>query len=391
MRVVRDHQDAHTQPSELPKINEKDMVKAFDSIDAYPRTYFGETNIPLQYITRENPKVVPSVDDPSTNYATIDMEMIARAPHEGAPGVTHPIYAADNHKVLEIMEEIVRDSNGWTWIKSHSRRHDGCGACWSLHNHYLVASKTDNVQASAEGKLNNTIYQGEKRRFNFERCVQIHKEQHTALDGLEQHGYAPMDERTKVRLLLAGIRTSELDSVKSTIWTNAHMRSSFDECVELFKTFIHQSSLNATKSVNISWTNTFGGGRGRGGRGGGGRYDSPYGRGRARGQGGDTRSEVGANGIDISARYYNDKQFDEIGPESHDRVLQLRADRDAKRNGGRDPDAGMTAAQVQTTIVAAVNGRPEADSEPIAPAPAAIGPPNANHNNPALQRVPRTG
>jgi hypothetical protein len=180
----------HTQPSDLPKINEKDMVKTFNSIDAYLRTYLGEMKIPLQYVTREHPEVTPSAADPSVNHATIDMEMITRAPHEVAPGVIHPIYVADNHKVWEIMEEIVRDSNGWTWMKSHSRCRDGREAYWSLYNHYLGASKTNNVQASAEGKLNNTIYQGEKRRFNFERYAQIHKEQHTALNGLEQHGYA---------------------------------------------------------------------------------------------------------------------------------------------------------------------------------------------------------
>jgi hypothetical protein len=190
MRVVRDHQEAHTKPTELPTNNEKDMVKIFDSINAYLRTYLGEMKIPLQYVTRELPEVALSVNDPSANYAMIDMEMIAHAPHEEAPGMTHPIYASDSHKVWEIMEEIVSDSNRWTWIKSHSRHRDGCEAYWSLYNHYIGASKTDDVQAWAEGKLNSMVYQGKKRCFNFERYVQIHKEQHTALYGLEEHGYA---------------------------------------------------------------------------------------------------------------------------------------------------------------------------------------------------------
>jgi hypothetical protein len=48
MRAVRDHEDAHTQPTKLPKIDAKDMVKTFDAIDAYLRNYLGETKIPLQ-------------------------------------------------------------------------------------------------------------------------------------------------------------------------------------------------------------------------------------------------------------------------------------------------------------------------------------------------------
>jgi hypothetical protein len=277
MRAVRDHEDAHSQPTELPKIDEKDMVKTFDAIDAYLRNYLGKTKIPLQYVAREDSIVIPSQNNPSTNYGTVEMELIARAPHEEAPSIIHPIYASDNNKVWEIMELITRHTNAWTWIKSHGRRGDGRAAYWSLYNHYLGASKTDNVQASAEGKLNNTTYQGEKRQFNFERYVQIHKEQHTALDGLSQHGYAPMDERTKVRLLLAGIRTNELDSVKAQVWANAGLCSDFSECVELFKTLIHQATTNATRSVNISAANSRsyggrGGGRGGGGRGGRGRF-----------------------------------------------------------------------------------------------------------------------
>jgi hypothetical protein len=48
----------------------------------------------------------------------------------------------------------------------------------------------------------------------------------------------------------------------------------------------------------------------------------------------------------------------------------------------------MTAAQVQTMIVAAANATPAPLVKPEA-APAAGAPALANRNNPALQRVPR--
>jgi hypothetical protein len=172
MRAIRDHEDARSQPTELPKLNEKDMVKTFDAIDVYLRKYLGKTKIPLQYVAREDAIVISSQNDPLTNYGTVKMELIARAPHEAAPGMIHPIYASDNNKVWEIMESITRNINAWTWIKSHSRCRGGRAAYWSLHNHYLGASnKTDNVQASAEGKLNSSTYQGKKSRFNFECCA----------------------------------------------------------------------------------------------------------------------------------------------------------------------------------------------------------------------------
>ena len=60
-------------------------------------------------------------------------------------------------------------------------------------------------------------YNGERKRWNFERYVRMHIEQHTILEGLVCHGYLGIDARSKVRYLLDGIRTTELDSVKTQV------------------------------------------------------------------------------------------------------------------------------------------------------------------------------
>ena len=64
--------------------------------------------------------------------------------------------------------------------------------------------------ATAEHKLINATYRGERRCWDFERYAAMHKEQHTILEGLEEYEYAGIDEGGKTRLLLAGIRQQHL-------------------------------------------------------------------------------------------------------------------------------------------------------------------------------------
>ena len=80
------------------------------------------------------------------------------------------------------------------------------------------------MTATAEHKLINVTYRGEVTRWDFEWYATLHKEQHTILEGLKEYGYAGMDEGSKTRHLLAGIKTTELDSVKTQILCNAELR-----------------------------------------------------------------------------------------------------------------------------------------------------------------------
>ena len=64
------------------------------------------------------------------------------------------------------------------------------------------------------------------------------------------YGYAAIDEQSKVRHLLKGIRTDKLDTVKSTIMANAQYRSDFSACVNLFKTFLEKME-NKAGTLNL--------------------------------------------------------------------------------------------------------------------------------------------
>jgi hypothetical protein len=190
------------------------MVKTFDAIDSYLRQHHGETHVPLTYLVRTTVEVAPEDDDLAGNYITVEEEQIARSPHADALGIPAETYAADNKKVFEILQAICHDTNAWTWIKSFARRRDSRGAYMALYNHYLGASKADNIQAKAEKKLQTTFYSGDKQKFTFKKLVQIHKDQHTALKGLEQYGFPRLDERSKVRYLNNAITTKNLNAIR---------------------------------------------------------------------------------------------------------------------------------------------------------------------------------
>jgi hypothetical protein len=116
----------------------------------------------------------------------------------------------------------------------------------------------NNVQSIAENKLKNTFYTGERHCFNFEKYVQVHKDQHTSLESLKELGFPRLDDRTKVQQhLINGIRTDLLDTAKGQqVWASPLLRANFETCVDLFKTFLSQQSANNTSTVNVSNTST---------------------------------------------------------------------------------------------------------------------------------------
>ena len=126
--------------------------------------------------------------------------------------------------------ELTREHKCWTYMKPHARVRNGRAAYMAFKNHYLGPNNIGNMAATAEHKLINATYREEGRHWDIERYATLHKEQHTILEGLKEYGYAGMDERSKTRYLLAGIKTTGLDSVKTQILCNAELRQDFAKC-----------------------------------------------------------------------------------------------------------------------------------------------------------------
>jgi hypothetical protein len=120
-----------------------------------------------------------------------------------------------------------------------------------LFDNFLGPNNVGNMASAAETKLNGTLYNDDKKRFTWETYVRIHMEHHSVLNGLKDYGYAGIDDSSKVRHLLKGIKTTDLDVRKTQVMASPSLRDDFTSTVELYSTFIKQMKAE-NPQLNVS-------------------------------------------------------------------------------------------------------------------------------------------
>jgi hypothetical protein len=95
-------------------------------------------------------------------------------------------------------------------------------------------------------------YIEEGHRWNFEKYVTAMKKHHQILEGLVLYGYSGIDEHTKVRYLLDGIKTNKLEASKSTILFETRYQNDFDGCVTSIKSFLKQKAVHDALTCSVS-------------------------------------------------------------------------------------------------------------------------------------------
>jgi hypothetical protein len=153
LRELSESEDKHKDPDLKPKIDDRDWPKTMEAIDDYLGRVLGKENLPSAYVICREARVPATADNPATNYATPNSEVIRRAPHceNNAPSLT---YIANNALVANELTKIFTDTSAWTYAKPFIRRCDGCMAYYAVFNHYLGPDNVDNQAAMAEKTLN---------------------------------------------------------------------------------------------------------------------------------------------------------------------------------------------------------------------------------------------
>ena len=247
VRSMKTHKDWESNHVDVgaPETNDKDWARTFEAIDEWLRGCLGEfSKIPLAYVVRDNEAITPDPVAPATWPSRVD-EMIGRAPHG-----EDTFFPADNITVWEKLSALTHLHECWTHVRPAQRTHNGRMAYRALKNHYVGPNNTNHQANEAEAKLKDYSYHGEKRCWNFERYVCMFQDQHTILQSLVQHGYAGINEHSKVRHLLDGIKTNKLDTARGQIWASPTLQTNFDDCVTLFQDFINN------KKTATTWTST---------------------------------------------------------------------------------------------------------------------------------------
>jgi hypothetical protein len=199
----------------------------------------------LDYFFHPYIAVKPEAEYPAENYETVDHEMTARAPHTGRS------FVDVRRKVWDFMSNICGKHSCFVYIKPALRTRNGRDAYMLIFDHFLGPNNVGNIASEADTKLTGTLYNGEKKRFTWETYFRIHNEQHSVLNGLKDYGYAGIDDSSKVRHLLKGIKMTELDVCKTQVMASPSLCDNFAATVELYSTFIKQMKAE-NPQLNVS-------------------------------------------------------------------------------------------------------------------------------------------
>jgi hypothetical protein len=115
----------------------------------------------------------------------------------------------------------------------------------------------------AESLLQNTVYHGEKKRWNLEKYIAVHAEQHGILTSLIPYGHAGIDDRSKVRHFLNGVKTMQFEPVRLRIMADDLLAHDFTRVTGLYQDYLKglASYSPPHQELNISGAST-GGGKG---------------------------------------------------------------------------------------------------------------------------------
>jgi hypothetical protein len=241
VREMKDAEDQYVKPDVKPTLDDKNWPKTFEAINDYFTRVRGEGGLPLRYVIRPLQAVTPEADDPAENYATNSvLEMIQRAPHFATAPAYTEAYKSNTLKVAEELTDIWRDHPGYTYGKAFLKAGDGRRGYFMLKEHYLGMNSVNDQSSAAETAIRNLMYNGEGRRWSFEKYATAMKEQHGVLDQLKEYGYSGRDETTKVRDLLGGIKTEALNAATSTILSTNEYLHNFDAAVNFIKSYMNQ-------------------------------------------------------------------------------------------------------------------------------------------------------
>ena len=86
-------------------------------------------------------------------------------------------------------------------------------------------------------------------------------DQHQILIDLKEHGYADINERSKVRHLMEIIKTVALDNIKTSVLSSTTLCLDFTACVGIYKDFIAQFNNAEQDSLIIAGSGTEGDGK----------------------------------------------------------------------------------------------------------------------------------
>ena len=272
--------DDDTEDITIPQLKgHENWVQWRDTFMASLGNIIGGRGIPIDYVIDMTLRDATRGNATRTDYLVINLEdeglFLTQSVHFG------PMYKLDNAKVWKLLKSSLLNTPPYNNISNYNNTKDGRAAWKSLLAAYQGSDYTERMRDSAFETLSKSHYSGEKKTFNFEKFVGIHKAAHKKLIDAEYNGGRGLDEETKIQHLKNGIKAEAgLEHALSIISLDNRYRNDFDGFTSYMMSQVNRKT-DRTKQLSATSHRVAALGRGglRGGRGGG------RGRGRNSGRG----------------------------------------------------------------------------------------------------------
>jgi hypothetical protein len=218
-------------------------------------------------------------------------------------------------------------------VKKFSETKNGRHVYRTLHTILLGGQRVVSTGSAIVTKLQSFRYEGDRKNFNFNKCVNLHVQQHNQHADLQEYRVASLAENLKTLWFQDGIRDPFLNAVKVSINANhanfTDINSIKDAYVEFKRTDNPTNDQRTQQVASVAH---------------GGRGDGNYPRRHDQGQGPQTSDKcqkglVPQSEVDkqthIINRHYSDAEFDQLTPAEKQKLWQLR-------NAGKTPGTGPT-------------------------------------------------
>ena len=176
-------------------------------------------------------------------------------------------------------------------------------------------------------------------------------EQHEILNSLTKYGYSGIDDGSKVRYLLGGIKTKDLDPVKVQIMASPGLRQDYEGCVNLYQDYIAQHAPNQ-RDYNVSQVGS----------------SKKDGGSKRRGGGGVSFSDESLAGVKVDDRYYTPKEYASLDPKQKAKLKTVchecghKPNKKKKCLGGPNDDKLDKLGRQVSQLVTALAGKKGEDS-----------------------------
>jgi len=396
--------DANPTPDSFPPVtlDTKTAAATFERVRNILSRIRGCTGVPLSYVIRHTLIPPDEEEDPSyfdeegSTYASIDLEMIARAPILSPranedwslerledEGPFHNKFKHDNRLVWSILSSMFSTGGQWQYCKTFTSSQNGRRVWFTLHDHFYGKDRVTQHASQILSKLNSLTYDS---NWNFDKFCQAHCEQHNMHQTLVDFGIAPLSEEQKIHYFESGIKNSALVTVKASLIMNREKFTTFERVMRAYSDYKastkpHEApAARSVSSVDRAPKSSGRGGRGssRGSRGGRGRGSD-----RARRRDTVPQSEIDKC-TDITEAWYPPEKYSTFSAAQKLKVQQNRKSSAAASNGKPKSVAelGLPLASVISEITEASSPKKKSADDNDSH----WGRNRGNRDNPALER-----